>query len=103
MESDIIWADVNYKEAARFLVLGRPKGWNGGLSRILPHRRHKKGTKPGLTGTGPAGAKANDEVQWVFPRVELTEKEKKLIVSEVLRADVQYPLLFIWWEGVQTD
>ena len=27
MESDIKWLEVNYKEAARFLVLGRSKEW----------------------------------------------------------------------------
>ena len=63
------WADINYKEAVRYLVLGRPKEWcsRSGLRRVLPHRRHKKGVKPGVTGQGPAGPSTNDDIQWVFP------------------------------------
>ena len=91
LESDIVWADINYKEAARFLVLGRPRDWcrTSGLYRILPSRRHKAGAKPGLTGAGPLGAKANDEVQWKFRDVELTAIEKKRLVAEVLRLAVE--------------
>ena len=62
------------------------------LGRVLPHRRFKKGTRPGVTGTGPMGGKSNDEVQWVFPRVELSDMEKKCIVSEVLRLGVEMML-----------
>ena len=91
MESDIVWKDVNWKEAVRYLVLGRPKEWKlkSGLSRVLPHRRHKKGTKPGVTGAGPTGPITGDEVQLVFPSVELTNLEKKKIFSEVMRLAIE--------------
>ena len=81
LESDIKWEDVNYKEAVRYLALGRPREWcaRSSLARVLPHRRHNNGTRPGMTGTGPMGAKVNDEVQWAFPRVELTDLEKSLL------------------------
>ena len=61
LESDIEWKDINWKEAVRFLVLGRPKEWRmrSGLSRILPHRRFKKGSKTGVTGAGPLGSKSD--------------------------------------------
>ena len=91
MESEVKWADINYKEAVRYLVLSRPKEWcsRSGPRRVLPHRRHNKGVKPGVTGQGPAGPSTNDEIQWVFPTVELTGWEKKKILSEVLRLGVE--------------
>ena len=57
--------------------------------RVLPWRRSKKGTRPGLTGVGPLGADANDEKQWKFPSVELTELEKKTIMAEVMRLSIE--------------
>ena len=91
MESDIQWRDINWKESVRYLVLGRPKEWRtrSGLSRVLPHRRHRKGAKPGVTGAGPLGPAVGDEVQWVFPTIELTKLEKKMIFSEVMRLAVE--------------
>jgi hypothetical protein len=52
MESDLKWEGVNWKEAVRFLVLGRDEPWcrSSKLRRVLPWRRSKKGTRPGLTG-----------------------------------------------------
>ena len=75
------WRDgINWKEAARFLVLGRDEAWcrSRGLTRVLPWRKHEQGTRPGLTGVGPMGAAEDDENQWEFRRnLELTENEKK--------------------------
>ena len=45
--------------------------------------------KPGLTGQGPKGPNINDEVQWVFPKVELTALEKRKVLSEVMRLAVE--------------
>ena len=62
MQSDLRWEGVNWKEATRYLVLGRDEAWcrSSGLTRVLPWRKYKKGTKPGLTGVGPMGAEADD-------------------------------------------
>ena len=91
IESEIKWKDINWKEAVRYLVLGRPKEWRvrSGMSRILPHRRFSRGTKPGMTGAGPIGPSTGDELQWVFPSVELTSLDKKKIFSEVMRLAVE--------------
>ena len=59
------------------------------MSRILPHRRFSRGTKPGVTGAGPIGPSTGDELQWVFPSVELTSLDKKKIFSEVMRLAVE--------------
>ena len=42
-----------------------------------------------MTGQGPLGAEVGDEKQWVFPKVGITEMEKKPIISEVLRLGVE--------------
>ena len=55
----------------------------------MPVRRKRKGTRPGVTGAGPRGATDRDEVQWVFPRVKLTELEKKRVMAEVMRLAVE--------------
>jgi hypothetical protein len=91
MESDLKWEGVNWKEAVRYLALGRDETWcrSSKLRRVLPWRRSNKGTRPGLTGVGPLGAEADDEKQWKFPGVELTAIEKKMIMSEVLRLSIE--------------
>jgi hypothetical protein len=83
---------VNWKEAARFLVLGRDELWcrSSKLWRVLPRRKYKHGTRPGLTGVGPLGADSDDENQWEFRSgVGLTELDKKRIVAEVMRLAVE--------------
>ena len=92
LESNIKWDGVNWKEAVRFLVLGRDEAWcrSSGLGRVLPWRKHKNGTRPGLTGVGPMGAAEDDENQWEFKRdLELTQLEKKRVISEVMRLGVE--------------
>ena len=70
LESDMKWEGINWKEAVRFLVLGRDEAWcrSSKLRKILPWRKSNKGTRPGLKGVGPLGAEVNDEKQWNFPQ-----------------------------------
>ena len=92
LESSLKWEGVNWKEATRFLVLGRDETWcrSSKLWRVLPRRKHKKGTRPGLTGEGPLGAGAGEENQWEFRNgLELTQPEKKRVVAEVMRLAVE--------------
>ena len=91
MESSMKWEGINWKEAVRFLVLGRDEAWcrSSKLNRVLPWRRSTKGTRPGLTGAGPMGAGEDDEKQWKFPNVELTSQERKMVISEVLRLSIE--------------
>ena len=91
MDSELKWDGVNWKEAVRYLALGRDETWcrSSKLRRVLPWRKSNKGTRPGLTGVGPLGAESDDEKQWKFPGVELTAIEKKMIMSEVLRLSIE--------------
>ena len=54
MKADVKWEDIDYLEAARYVALN----WTdercraSPLGRILPRRRGKTGSRPGLTGRG---------------------------------------------------
>ena len=92
LATEVDWKGVNWKEATRFLVLGRSEAWcrSSKLWKILPRRRYKHGTKPGLTGAGPLGAVSDDEIQWEFRgEVHLTKQMKNTVMAEVLRLSVE--------------
>ena len=37
--------------------------------------------EPGITGKGPLGPNSNDEDQWVFHNVGITEVEKRMVMG----------------------
>ena len=76
----------------QYRALGRDEAWcrSSDLYRVLPWRKHKQGSRPGLTGVGPMGPGSDDEIQCEFRRgVVLTEWEKKRVMAEVLRLSVE--------------
>ena len=85
-ESVVTWEEIDYLEAARYVALNwsEEKCRNSPLGRILPRRRKKGGSRPGLTGAGPQGAARGDQEQWQFPRVRLRKDEKRLLVATVI-------------------
>ena len=87
LDSSITWQSVDYLEAARYIALNwtEDKCRQSGLWRVLPKRRGTRGTRPGLKGAGPQGGERGDQEQWVFPRVRLRPKEKKLLVATVVK------------------
>ena len=46
------------------------------LQMVLPLRRSRHGTRPGLRGSGPRGPYTGDTDQWVFLRGVLTDEDK---------------------------
>ena len=58
----------------------------GPPGRVVPWRRFVNGTRHGVTGAGSMGAEMGD--QWKFTRVTLTQREKRLIVTTVMRIAV---------------
>ena len=86
MRTSITWEDLDYLEGTRMIVLNRSAEYSRRheLSRVLPVRRKKTGTRPGVTGKGPLGGERGDQEQWRWPEVKLTEREKRLIVAEVV-------------------
>ena len=51
---------------------------------VLPWRRKRQGTRPGVRGQGPKGPEVGDTEQWIFPRVVLTPEDKLEIIGTVL-------------------
>ena len=82
---------INYREAARYCAMKYSKSeiFSNGLTRIIPHRRYRKGTKPGVKGTGPKSKESDDEELWIFPLSEPTEKEKRQLIACCLEIAVR--------------
>ena len=86
METQVKFENVDFMEGARYIALN----WDAkqcaasSLRRILPTRRGKRGARPGPKGEGPQGKEIGDQEQWVFPKVILTEDEKREIVATII-------------------
>ena len=86
LKSSISWEGINYMEAVRYIALN----WNEAqcraskLRRVLPWRRKSQGSRPGIRGAGPKGPDVGDTDQWVFPRVILSDLDKREILGAVL-------------------
>ena len=87
LDTEVTWGDIDYLEGCRYIALNwdRAQCRNSGLRRVLPVRRSKNGTRPGVAGPGPMGLEIHDQEQWVFPAVVLTEEEKRLIIATVVK------------------
>ena len=91
MDTEMEFEGLNYMEGARYLALVRGKDWcmKSKLRRVLPSRSKKQGSRPTITGEDPMGPSVNSEKQWDFPNVEISEKEKRMIVGEIMRMAVE--------------
>jgi hypothetical protein len=90
MESKVKFKGVNYQEGARYIVLTSTEQECrlGPLRRVLQWRRFLHGTRPGVTGAGPAGHEVGDQEQWEFPNVQLTKREKRMIIAKTMHTSV---------------
>ena len=90
IDSKIKWEGVDYREGVRYIALNWTEEMcrRSRLRRVLPWRRKRNGTRPGIRGQGPKGPEKGDTEQWIFPRVTLTEEEKKEIVATVIKIAV---------------
>ena len=72
-ETDMKFSNVDFLEATRYLALNWDQDTcnRSRLRRVLPWRRGKRGTRPGMTGTGQRGRKHDDQKQWYFPMQSL--------------------------------
>ena len=68
LKTDIKWTNVDYIEATRYIALNWTEEQcnKSNLRRVLPTRRSKNGTRPGVRGTGPSGPTRGDQEQWRF-------------------------------------
>ena len=83
VESSLKWEGIDYLECVRYLALNwsQEECSRSPLRRVLPVRRGKRGSRPGIKGPGPRGGTRGCQEQWIFP-------------------DVFPPLLHLWWENL---
>ena len=62
LRTKVKWEDLDYLEGTRMIVLNRSAEYCRGhqLHRVLPVRRKRTGTRPGVTGKGPMGPDRGD-------------------------------------------
>ena len=91
MRSSLRWEELDYLEGARLIALNRSAEYyrSHTLQRVLPVRRGRTGSRPGVTGKGPMGPERGDQEQWRFPDIILAEEEKKPIVAEVIKIMIE--------------
>ena len=91
MRSSLRSEELDYLEGARLIALNRSAEYcrSHALKRVLPVRRGRTGSRPGVTGKGPMGPERGDQEQWRFPDIILAEEEKKLIVAEVIKIMIE--------------
>ena len=91
LETEVKFSGINYKEGTRYIALELTEAEiaMSGLRRVLPVRRGTRGTKPAIYGPLAMSAGIDDDSQWRFPRVELTELEKKRILATVMQIAVR--------------
>ena len=90
MESDMKFDNINYKDGVRYLALNwsEQECRTSRLRRVLPRRAGKTDSRPGITGVGPLGPGEGKVCQWIFPTVNLSELEKKMIIANVMKVAV---------------
>ena len=92
METEVKFAGIDYMEACRLIALTSTEQECrlSKLKRILPIRRSKNGTRPGITGEDPMGPEVGSQDQWKFPPLPngLTSLEKKMVLATVMQKNV---------------
>ena len=78
---DMKWSNVDLMEGARYLALNWSEEQirSSSLRRIIPWRRSRRGTRPGMRGEGPRGRERGDQEQWEFPPVILEDWEVQYV------------------------
>ena len=86
-ESEMKMEGVDYESAAMYVRYGYSDAEIRAqkLARVVPVRRYTRGRAPGVTSAESLHADHNkQEDKWVFPKVEYTEMEKRLLMGAVL-------------------
>ena len=84
MKSKISFQNINYRKALLYLAINMHKTdqRTSALWRILPRRTSQGGVRPGVT------ASPDKEDHWFFPTMQLTAREKRMVVAMVVRVGV---------------
>ena len=81
MKSKIQFNNINFRKARLYIAINMSKTDQriSPLWRVLPRRTSGGGVRPGVTSS------PENEEHWFFPRVELTEHEKRMITATVVK------------------
>ena len=95
-ETKVKYEGVDYRWAGKYIALTcTPKEIEeSGLYDIVPVRKYKPGTRPGITGAEAMsrkkeGAEEENATKWSFRRILFTEKEKKMLLAKVVEIAVK--------------
>jgi hypothetical protein len=84
MESKVQFDNVNLRKATQYIAmcLTNKEHSVSPLRRILPRRTSRGGVKPGVT------SKPSNEENWKFPEVEITSRERRMVIATVIQIGV---------------
>ena len=95
-ESKLNFDGVDYVWAGKYLAMtcSPVEIAESGLSEVVPKRKYKRGTRPGITTKETAGKKKEGEeeeklTKWIFDRVDFTEEEKRKLLGKVIEVAVR--------------
>ena len=91
-KSTLKFPGFKYRQGARYIVMNEKyTGDLQGLRSILPRRRKRQGSAPGMTGKAVNDRAEEDdgEHQWVYPNREPTHKQKRMIISRCCEIGVR--------------
>ena len=91
METEVGFDGVDYMEGCKYVAMNSTaqECRLSPLRRILPRRRHHNGVWPGVTGEDPMGPEVGNQDQWAYsPNVQLTTREKRMVVATVMKIAV---------------
>ena len=72
----------DWMEGARYIAMSEHlTGPLGSLRSVIPAKSRVGGVKPGITGLDVNSKKGNIQKQWYFPRIAITEEQKRDIIS----------------------
>ena len=107
--SELKFEGVDYIWAAKYIAMtcSREEIRGSKLEGIVPVRKYRKGTSPGVTSVEAKGKKKEGEkeeiaTKWKFSRTDFTEQEKRELLAKVVEVAVRttFKLHMYQFEGV---
>ena len=92
IDSKLELEGVDYKSAAMYVRYGMEDHEIRalGLTRVVPRRRYTRGRAPGICSKqAMSGDADSDGDKWIFPDIELTDHEKRVLIGACLEIGVR--------------
>ena len=95
-ESELKFEGVDYLWAGKYIAMtcALAEIEESRLTDIVPKRKHRKGTRPGITTKETVAKKKEGEeeeiaTKWVFGRTDFNEEEKRSLLAKVIEVAVR--------------